>query len=88
MAIGEMTPKRIESTCIVYTPHCGECGFPIDTSEHEVAYQDIYERVFGMELCRKVCANVYPSRCSHCGAPFHGIETTPPKKLEDIYLLD
>lgn len=42
MAIGEMTPKRIESTCIVYKPHCG--------------------------------------------APFHGIEITSPKKLEDICL--
>lgn len=30
-------------TKIIYKPHCGKCGFPIDTSEEEVAYQDVYD---------------------------------------------
>ncbi len=70
---------------IVYKPHCSECGFPIDTSKTEVAYQKIYKRVSKMELPHVVGAIINPDKCTHCGASFDNIVIVPPKKLQDIY---
>ena len=60
---------EIEPTKIIYKPHCGKCGFPIDTSEYEITYQDVY---------------VYPNKCAHCGTIFDSIEIRLPKQLNDI----
>jgi hypothetical protein len=79
--IGEIKPTKI-----VYKPHCGKCMFPIDTSEYEITYQDIYDRPAEMMLARKVGANIYPDRCAHCGALFDSIEIPMPKQLPDIFL--
>jgi predicted Zn-ribbon and HTH transcriptional regulator len=74
------------TTSITYKPHCGRCGFPIDTSETEVTYQEIYELVSEMELSHKVGADIYPDKCAHCGTFFERVEITPPKKLPDMYI--
>ena len=55
------------ATSIVYKPRCGWCGYPIDTSETEVTYQEIYERVGELELPHKVGADIYPDKCPCCG---------------------
>lgn len=71
---------------IIYKPHCGKCGFPIDTSEQEIEYQEIYEKFDNGMFTRKVGASIHPNKCARCGAFFDSIEVTPPKKLEDIYI--
>lgn len=73
-------------TRIVYKPHCGKCGFPIDTSKEEIAYQDAYEECKGFKTMPKAYTSVYPGKCPHCGEAFDCIEITPPKKLPDIYI--
>lgn len=76
----------MEVTKIIYKPHCGKCGFPIDTNECEIAYQEIYENCSEAMLARKVGANIYPYKCPHCGTLFDSIEITPPKKFQDTYI--
>lgn len=72
---------------IIYKPHCSKCGFPIDTSEEEIAYQDIYEGCGYRNMLKdKVYTNIYPRRCSHCGEYFECIEITPPKKMPDMFI--
>lgn len=83
---GQIEPVEIKPTKIVYKPHCGKCGFPIDTSEHEIAYQDIYEPATTVMLQHEVGINIYPCKCEHCGAPFDAIEIQPPKQLRAIFL--
>ena len=74
-------------TKIIYKPHCGRCGFPIDTSEEEIAYQDVYDECFSeMKLNKKVFTDIYPCKCSHCGEFFECIEMIQPKKMPDKHI--
>ena len=80
-------PEHIEvPTAIVYKPHCGKCGFPIDTSEHKIVYQNVYEKATEVMLARKVGTNIYPNRCPHCGTVFESIEIPMPIQSPDIFL--
>lgn len=71
---------------IIYKPHCGNCGFPIDTSEYEITYQEIYKTCDEVMLTGKVGTNIYPNKCAHCGALFESIEIPYPKQLNDMYI--
>ena len=81
-----LNKQKNKPTKIVYKPRCGKCGFPIDTSEYEITWQEIYERPTELMLARKVGAYIYPDKCAHCGAPFDSIEIPMPKQLPDIFL--
>lgn len=71
--------RQMEPTKIVYKPHCGNCGFPIDTSENKIAYQEVYDYA-------KVDTIIHPRRCANCGALFNSIQIPMPKQLPDIFL--
>ncbi len=72
-----------EPTKIVYKPHCGNCGAPIND---DVSYQDIYERLTESALAHRVFTEIQPYRCYCCGVPFNCIEITPPEKEHDVFL--
>jgi ribosomal protein L37E len=78
----------MEENKIVYKPHCGKCGFPIDTSEYEIAWQNVYDNIHIPDkmLAGKVATNIYPYKCAHCGVPFVSIEISMPKQLNDVFL--
>ncbi len=76
----------MEENKIVYKPHCGKCGFPIDTSENEIAYQNVYDYAYEKKLAGIVDTKIYPYKCAHCGATFNTIEIQMPKQLNDIFL--
>lgn len=82
----QIEPRRIEPTEIIYKPHCGKCGFPIDTSKYEILYQKVYEYVNEKMLAGKVDTIIHPCSCANCGAPFNSIKIPMPKQLNDIYL--
>ncbi len=83
---GQIKPNRIEPTKIIYKPRCGKCEFPIDTSEYEITYQDIYEKFNEVMLARKVGVIINPDKCPHCGALLDSIEIPLPKQLPDKFL--
>lgn len=78
--------QQMEPTKIVYKPHCGNCGFPIDNDIYGIAYRDIYEKPTEVSLTKKIYTQVYPNKCAHCGASFVFIEISLPKQLNDIFL--
>lgn len=77
--LGEIKPTKI-----IYKPHCGKCGSLIDIREYGIAHQDIYEKLDGVMMARKVGTYIFPNKCAHCGVLFDSIEITPPKKYQDI----
>lgn len=75
-----------EPTKIIYKPHCGNCGALINNDIRGVEYSDIYEKSTDKMLYKKLYTQVFPVRCTNCGAIFNCIEIPMPKKFEDIFL--
>ena len=70
---------------IIYKPYCDKCGYPIDTNECKIEYQNIYGKS-GEALPRKVGISIRPDKCAHCGALFASIEIEAPKQLQDGFV--
>lgn len=80
-----MTDNKIDK--IIYKPHCGKCGYPINTNEYEeITYQNIYEKPTKKMPAIKVGTIINPDRCVHCGALFGAIEIAMPKELQDTFI--
>lgn len=78
--------QQMEPTKIVYKPHCGNCGFPIDTNKYEITWQNVYDKPDDAMLIGKTYTDIEPHSCPHCGVPFFTIEISMPKQLNDIFL--